>query len=123
MKSVEELLIEEEYNDCRIWINKAREKKKTWEEISFGCSQNDDGLKLFIQNKCDNDFWTITCEEWKLLVNEIKKVEEQSMDGFIGEPQKAWISVPESNGSCWQNYKSKLHIFYNYTNQKSKNNC
>ena len=49
MKSLEELMIEEEYNDCRIWINKAREKKKTWNEILYACKENDEGLKNFIK--------------------------------------------------------------------------
>ena len=108
MKKIEELLIEEEYNACRIWINRAREKKKTLEEIFFGCKDDENALLTFIQSKMDDDFWTITCEEWKMLVLEMKKVEEESIGGFIGEPKKPWISIPESKGSCWQNYKKKL---------------
>lgn len=108
MKSLEELMIEEEYNDCRIWINKAREKKKTWDEILYACKENDEGLKDFIKDKRDDDFWTINVEEWKILVLEMKKVDENSKDGFIGDPKKPYISVPISKGSCWQNYKKKL---------------
>ena len=108
MKSLEELMIEEEYNDCRIWINKAREKKRTWNEILYACKENDEGLKNFIKDKRDDDFWTINIEEWKILVLEMKKVDENSKDGFIGDPKKPYISVPISKGSCWQNYKKKL---------------
>ena len=108
MKSIDELLINEEYNACRVWINNARSSKKTWEEIFYGCKNDDAGLEKFINNKCEDDFWSITFEEWKILVNEMRKVEDASTGGFIGDPKKPWISVPTSTGSCWQNYKKKL---------------
>lgn len=108
MRTIEELLLNEEYNACRVWINAARNNKKTWKEILFGCKTDEDGLKSFLKNKCDDDFWTITIDEWKLLVLEMEKVDDLSSGGFIGDPKKPWISVPDSKGSCWQNYKKKL---------------
>lgn len=108
MKTIEELLINDEYNACRVWITTARSKEKTWDEIIFGCKGDEKGLNVFLRNKCDDDFWTITNDEWKLLVNEMQRVDNLSSGGFIGDPKKPWISVPESKGSCWQNYKRKL---------------
>ena len=108
MKSLEELLINEEYHACRLWINNARNNKKTWNDILYGCKGNDAGLNSFLSNKSDDDFWTITSNEWKVLVNEMQKVDDASTGGFIGDPVKPWVSVPDSKGSCWQNYKKKL---------------
>lgn len=108
MKTIFELLVEEQYNACRIWIQKARDNKKTWDDIFYGCKGSEEGLAAFIKNKSDDDFWIITVDEWKLLVDEMKKVEESSFGGFIGDPKKPWISVPNSKGSCWINYKNKL---------------
>ncbi len=108
MKTIYELLIEEQYNICRTWIKNARENEKTWEDIMFGCKGSEEGLITFIKNKNDDDFWDISVDEWKLLVDEMRKVEESSFGGFIGDPKKPWLGVPNSKGSCWINYKSKL---------------
>lgn len=108
MKTIEEMLIDASYDDCKTWISKHREKKNTWDEIYYACKSNDEGLAKFIKDKQEDDLWVITVDEWKLLVRAMQKVDEQSMSGFIGEPKKPWISVPTMDGSCWVNYKKRL---------------
>lgn len=102
-------MLSEEFKDCKIWISKARKNGKTWNEILYAGKADVDGLKNFIESKVENDFWTITVEEWELLVKTMEDVENNSNAGFIGEPPlKPWISAPDFEGSCWYNYKKKL---------------
>lgn len=108
MRSISELLTSAEFSSCILWINNARNKKKTWSDIHFACKSNEEGLKRFLDDKKENDFWIITPEEWHMIVEEMKKVDELSGTGFIGDPKKSLIGVPNHPGSCWIRYKNKL---------------
>ncbi len=109
MKSINELLYTAACEPYRSWVNNARGKKKTWEEILFACKENDEGLKKFLDDKRENDFWDISSDEWKSLVKEMKKANEGTKPGFIGgDPKKPLIGPPSQSNSCWMKYKAKL---------------
>ena len=108
-KSIIELLSSSKYDQCKTWIYKARENNKTWDEINYACKQDENGLRKFLASRQDEDFWIINSEEWHLLVNEIKKIEEKSGSGFIGDPKKDLKGIPSNPGSCWVKYKDKLY--------------
>lgn len=108
MKTIQELILNNEYQTCRLWIQQARDNKKTWSEIKFACKENESGLEKFLLDKKEDDFWTITPDEWHVLVGEMQKVEEGGRPGFIGDPKKPVLGVPTSQGSCWVKYRKKL---------------
>lgn len=108
MKSIQELILNNEYQSCRLWIQNARDNQKTWDEIDFACKGNQAGLDSFLLDKQEDDFWIITSDEWHLLVKEMKDVEEGGKPGFIGDPKKTVLGIPTSQGSCWVRYKKKL---------------
>ena len=89
-------------------IENFRKKGKTWDEIFYGCKENEEGLSAFIYNACEDYDWEITVDEWKQLVNILRYLEQNSYTGFIGDPKKPIISVPENEGSAWYKYKQKL---------------
>lgn len=89
-------------------IENFRKKGKLWDDIFFGCKGDDNGLASFIFNACEDYDWDITVDEWKELVNTLKYLEQNSVPGFIGDPKKPTITVPENEGSAWFKYKQKL---------------
>lgn len=108
MKPINDLLFNAEYQACVSWIRTARENQITWNEIEFARQSNEEGLEKFLKQKSDTDWWTITKDEWYLLVKKMKEIEEQGKPGFIGDPKKMVVSVPTDRGSCWVKYKEKL---------------
>jgi len=85
-----------------------RKKGKSWDEIYYGCKGDDHGLEAFISNACEDFDWEINVDEWKELVNTLRYIEQNCHTGFIGDPKKPIIAVPENEGSAWFKYKQKL---------------
>ena len=108
MCNVSSLMTDEKYNNIRSWILNARQVNKTWDFIEFGGKKDEAGLQTFLDIMADTSFWSITCEEWHVLVKKMKEVEEMTKGGFLGEPKKPLMGIPTSPGSCWVNYKKRL---------------
>lgn len=62
MKSIQELILNNEYQSCRLWIQNARDNQKTWDEIDFACKGTQAGLDSFLLDKQEDDFWIITSD-------------------------------------------------------------
>ncbi len=101
----------------RNWIKKAREHKISWESIIYGRKENESGLKQFLEEKEENDFWTRTSlSEWYAIVDNVKRVEEEAVKAeernksamLIDNTQNNNSTVPQDPKSSWQLYKQKL---------------
>lgn len=90
-------------------IENFRKKGKTWDEIFYGCKENDSGLNAFINNAVEDYDWDITVDEWKQLVILLKDIEEHTAAGFVGDPKNPLKPVPENENSSWWKYKNKLY--------------
>lgn len=104
--NLNELIMLEKNRKYRNWIEEARDRGYSWEEISYCLKNNDAGLKEFLERKKE-DFWDIDSVSWKELVN-FMKVNTLTIPGFIGNPKKEILSLPTSPGSCWIKYIKKL---------------
>lgn len=107
-----------DYDAHREWIRKAREEgKKSWEEITFGLTVDENGLEAFLRRKTVEDFWkSVTCDEWKELVKRQKEAEDQTKEIYYlsgqaiiyesGEENESRVSTDPN--SAWQLYRKKL---------------
>lgn len=108
MPDTERLKYDETFEPCRVWIKNQRRNKRDWESIRFGLAKDEAGLIKFLKNKYDEEFWSISLEEWYCLV-EIEKFNEPAFSGNINKkPEPPTISAPTDPYSCWQKYKEKL---------------
>ena len=104
------------YQEYRNWINKAREKGKTWDEINYACRNDDKGLSEFLESERDTNFWDIDVEDWHNLVELQENAEKQTRLMRMGSEQAMIVdegddsnfTVPMDPHSSWQLYKKKL---------------
>lgn len=105
------------YDDCRKWIQKRRERNRTWEELNLACKADTSGLKVFLETRQTEDDWpAITADEWQELVKELKIYESKQKDlifrgndgALFDVTQDNSLQIPESERSCWQLYKRSL---------------
>ncbi len=56
-----------EFDDCRRWIKKKRNKGNTWDSLLFAGKATEQALENFLNNKKDEDDWppTMSVELWK----------------------------------------------------------
>jgi hypothetical protein len=108
MSDLLESIYEAKYQDCRVWVFKARENQKTWNEIKFGCRGDEEGLKAFLKSEEETNFWDISLETWYFLIDSMKEMEAREKPGFIGDPNRPLLTPPTGEGSCWVKYKKTL---------------
>lgn len=89
-------------------IENFRNKGKSWDDILLGCKGSEEGLAAFIDNACEDHDWEITVDEWKELVKILCYLEQNSFTGFIGNPKKTILHIPDNESSSWFKYKQKL---------------
>lgn len=106
-----------EYDDCRKWIQKKRDKKIGWSVISMAEKGDEHELELFLERRqCEDDWPSLDVYSWKKLVEEVEAYEskQQSLifrgnDGALFDPnQDNGLKIPENERSCWQLYKNSL---------------
>lgn len=109
-----EMLSAPTYDDCRIWISKAREKGWAWDEI------RDVGNGEWLSKQAKEQFWPgMTEVEWKEIVCEKKRVTEEAIeaerimdisadDTVLGKENDAEISVSSNEASNWMLYRRHL---------------
>ena len=113
------LLTSVEFDDCRRWIKKKRNKGNTWDSLLFAGKATEQALENFLNNKKDEDDWppTMSVELWKKLVLEMeeserKKVQIQKANRMAelhnGTTENNRVAVPEDERSSWQLYKKHL---------------
>ena len=121
-------LTDPKYNDVTKWIDNAINKGKSWEDIIYACKKNENGLKVFLQSKIDNDFWDdIEVDEWIDAVKTYKRISNESasvtMPNEIVEGHDNYIE-PQVSQSAWQLYKNylfnKKHFSYRAVNNIKK---
>ena len=106
------------YDECRNWIRKIRAKGVSWNEIKYANKTDVDGLRDFINNRIEEDFWPpeITVEMWFEMVESEKRSEEESIkveeDGLsatiVDESHDNEVNIPVQEKSAWQLYKKQL---------------
>ena len=107
-----------EYDACRQWIKRKRNKGNTWESICFACKKSEQELKQFLTDRIEEDDWPekINVDLWKQLVEameeaEKKKIQLQNatrMAELHNKSENNEEFVPEDEYSCWQLYKKHL---------------
>lgn len=109
--------IQPKYDNYRKWIRDAREHEIQWKDIEYANKGNEDELNKFLEMQKDLNFWDeINSIEWKEIVNQEKKAEEQTkeaefMEGssmILDENQDNAVTVPKDNKSAWVLYKNHL---------------
>lgn len=106
------------YDNQRIWIDNARSRGLDWEAIRYGNSKErtDDGLSHFLELQNELNYWEVTIDDWKAIVELAKEAEEKrenldfSQSGAIiteGEDSND-LNIPQRPDSCWQKYKHYL---------------
>ncbi len=109
--------ISPKYDNYRKWIREAREHDIQWKDIEYANRGDEEGLNKFLEiqseiNWCDQ----INSIEWKEIVNQEKKAEEQTkevevMEGssmILDENQDNAVKVPTDKKSAWVLYKDHL---------------
>lgn len=105
------------YDNYRKWIREAREHDIHWKEIEYANKGNEEGLNKFLEMQNETNWWDIiTSIEWKEIVNQEKKAEEQTkeaefMEGssmILDENQDNAVIIPRDNKSAWVLYKNHL---------------
>jgi len=105
------------YDKCRKWIQLCTENKIPWAEIRLARKPDVAGLKTFLRNSTEEQFWPeLSVDEWMELVNEIEEYESKQLpidfrgsDGALFDVnQDNKLPIPENERSCWQMYKKSL---------------
>lgn len=105
------------YDYPRKWINSSRERGISWDSIIYARKKDDAGLKSFLENQEDLNFWpSLTINDWKNIVQLQKSAEENAkkIDFRFGVAQihdqreENAVTIPQDPVSSWQLYKKKL---------------
>lgn len=105
------------YDLCKKWIQRKRGNDVPWDVIRMAGKQTDTELDFFLFNHSEEDDWPrLTVDEWKALVDENEAYESKQQDiRFRGNEgvlydtrQDNSLRVPESERSCWIQYKNSL---------------
>ena len=59
-----------EYDECRTWIKKKRNKGMSWDALLLAGKRSEKELGEFLKNKVDEDDWpsSVNVEFWKQLI-------------------------------------------------------
>lgn len=106
------------YDKERNWIKEAFDRGIPWKDIEFGNNSDQQGLKTFIQNQIDTNFWNhdIDVFQWKEIVADMKRDEEQkrklkdnkSYSILLDDNEDNAVTVPTDLNSAWVLYKNHL---------------
>ena len=105
------------YDDCRLWIQKKRERGFSWENIRLACKDSITSLSSFIKQRVVEDDWPdLSVDEWFSLVSELEEYELKQQDfRFSGSEgalfdthQDNGLRIPQNDRSCWQLYRANL---------------
>lgn len=115
------------YDHYRKWMRECRERKISWDSITYGKGSCEDDLQDFLGYQKKYNFWEISKEEWLSLVASEKVAEERNYD-LIPEKSSIIVDVESTGtieasknpGSCWVRYKKKL-IKKNFNESSIKN--
>lgn len=107
-----------QYDDCRNWIMKGRDKGVSWEDLKYARKGSLEGLRKFLAYKADEDYWEIDENDYlniyemlKGKEEDIKEMHEKGRDSIIlSEGEGNIIEIPTSPYSSWQLYKKKLEM-------------
>lgn len=106
-----------EFDECRRWIEKKREKHVSWELIRNGGKDGVDYLERMLEiNHETNDWPEISTSDWLCLAEEMEyyeanqeRIEFRGNDGALFDlDQDNYYSVPQNQYSGWQTYIRKL---------------
>jgi hypothetical protein len=108
-----------EYDDCRKWIKRKRNKNISWENLQFACKLDRGSLEDFLKNKIEEDDWPeqMNVELWVQLVAEMQEAESRKLqlqranrmaELHDGRQENNRVYVPEDERSSWQLYKKHL---------------
>ncbi len=114
-----------QFDKQREWIVRARnEHNLTWETIYYGMGNSDGDLKAFLEQQHLMNFWNVSTEDWKKIVESEKEGEERRLNvsiaqrgAIIGEGYSINdVNIPALSTSCWQKYRRYLldeqHFLY-----------
>lgn len=99
------------------WIRSHRQRGKSWEWLSTVGQLSEDGLRRFLEERVELDFWEhLTPEDWRRIVNEqreLSEVEERINDEngatvISASNEDNDIVTPMEGNSAWQCYRRKL---------------
>ncbi len=105
------------YDGYRNWIREARRQGLNWDQIQYGQGGTEDQLPNFLNGLAAMNFLKpIQVEEWKEIVQAIKKNEEESESIQIrsksamitDSTQNNGSEIPKDEKSSWQLYKKQL---------------
>ena len=105
------------YDQIRNWIRKSREMNIEWSDILYARKKDDSGLKSFLEQQIDLNFWPeMSTDDWKAVVKLEKEAEEKTKfidlskgTALIYDPkQDNAVYLPEGEFSSWQLYKKKI---------------
>lgn len=105
------------YDKAREWIKTSRERKFEWDTIMLARRNDEIGLKQFLLDQEDLNFWpSLSVEDWKTIVLLQKDAEEnaknisfkKSFALIHNKEEDNAVTVPEDPFSSWQLYKKKL---------------
>ena len=108
-----------DYDDCRKWIRKKRNKDMSWEALLLAGKESEEKLGEFIAYKVEDEDWpkSLTVDLWKQLVqameeSERKKIQLQKAKRMAelrdGTQENNRVVIPEDERSSWQLYKKHL---------------
>lgn len=113
------ILTATEFDDCRSWIKRKRNKNVSWDMLKLACKTDIKGLKKFLKNKIEEDDWPEQLDSvlWGKLVTEMEEVEKNKMEMekenrkaelHDGRQENNQVYVPKDAKSSWQLYKRHL---------------
>ena len=106
-----------EYDECRRWIEKKREKHVSWDLIKKGGKDSVNYLEVMLRvNQDTNDWPEISASDWLSLAEEMEyyeahqeRIEFRGNDGALFDlNQDNCYAVPQNQYSGWQTYVRKL---------------
>lgn len=105
------------FDEARKWIKVSREHKVEWSDIFLARKKDEDGLKQFLEQQTDMNFWPeLSITDWNNLVKLEQTAEEKTKFIDISKgtaliydkKQDNAVTIPTDEFSSWQLYRSKL---------------
>lgn len=106
-----------QYDEWRAQITRMRAAGKSWEQIRFGGTESEEGLKQFIHNIVSFTYYIeLSVEVWYALVESQKAAEEEqeeinirtAVSMLTDDNLDNGATIPTSPGSSWQLYRKRL---------------
>ena len=110
-------LYEFEFDQCKDWAKRKRNKNVSWDEIMYACKGDSDGLNRFLESRKEEDDWPeeLNEEVWLKMINDLKEAEEKRISVSLSSTippntvdEKTNVYVPTGSKSSWQLYKKHL---------------